>query len=195
LPGSIFRRGRLACLWRVTILTGFHHGAMPLCWAASVAQLAEQLICNQQVKGSSPFAGSVVALRRMPARGFALTVRSCVPSRAMRATTKGSYPSGQRGQTVNLLASAFVGSNPTLPTFAQLAGQLTFRTAVPWRERRVGFVEGDVERRAIRGCSSMVELLPSKQVTRVRFPSPAPGSVVRESARLAWRLGKREANG
>ena len=26
---------------------------------ASVAQLAEQLICNQQVKGSSPFAGSV----------------------------------------------------------------------------------------------------------------------------------------
>ncbi len=28
----------------------------------------------------------------------------------------GSYPSGQRGLTVNQLAEAFVGSNPTLPT-------------------------------------------------------------------------------
>jgi hypothetical protein len=28
----------------------------------------------------------------------------------------GRYPSGQRGQTVNLLASAFGGSNPPLPT-------------------------------------------------------------------------------
>ncbi len=28
----------------------------------------------------------------------------------------GRYPSGQRGQTVNLLAYAFVGSNPALPT-------------------------------------------------------------------------------
>ena len=129
----------------------------------------------------------------MPARGFALTVRSCVPSRAMRATTEGSYPSGQRGQTVNLLASAFVGSNPTLPTFAQLAGRLTFRTVVPWRERRVGLFRRRWFRKqgqATCGCSSMVELLPSKQVTRVRFPSPAPGSVARGSARHVGRLGK-----
>ena len=28
----------------------------------------------------------------------------------------GRYPSGQRGQTVNLLAYAFGGSNPPLPT-------------------------------------------------------------------------------
>jgi hypothetical protein len=28
----------------------------------------------------------------------------------------GRYPSGQRGQTVNLLATAFGGSNPPLPT-------------------------------------------------------------------------------
>ena len=34
----------------------------------------------------------------------------------------GRYPSGQRGQTVNLLASAFGGSNPSLPTvFAHIA--------------------------------------------------------------------------
>ncbi len=29
---------------------------------------------------------------------------------------KGRYQSGQLGQTVNLLAYAFVGSNPALPT-------------------------------------------------------------------------------
>lgn len=28
----------------------------------------------------------------------------------------GSYPSGQRGLTVNQLADAFIGSNPVLPT-------------------------------------------------------------------------------
>ena len=33
---------------------------------------------------------------------------------------RASYPSGQRGQTVNLLPSGFVGSNPTLATFVGL---------------------------------------------------------------------------
>ena len=42
---------------------------------ADVAQLAEQLMCNQQVIGSSPIIGFM-----------------------------GEFPSGQRGQTVNLLA-------------------------------------------------------------------------------------------
>ena len=42
---------------------------------ADVAQLAEQLICNQQVIGSNPIIGFL-----------------------------GGFPSGQRGQTVNLLA-------------------------------------------------------------------------------------------
>ena len=31
---------------------------------------------------------------------------------------KGSYQSGQMGQTVNLLAYAFGGSNPSLPTYS-----------------------------------------------------------------------------
>ena len=47
---------------------------------ADVAQLAEQLICNQQVIGSSPIIGSV------------------------RKINMGGFPSGQREQTVNLLA-------------------------------------------------------------------------------------------
>ena len=46
---------------------------------ADVAQLAEQLICNQQVIGSSPIIGFM-----------------------------GGFPSGQRGQTVNLLLYASV---------------------------------------------------------------------------------------
>ena len=46
---------------------------------ADVAQLAEQLICNQQVIGSSPIIGFM-----------------------------GGFPSGQRGQTVNLLLNASV---------------------------------------------------------------------------------------
>ena len=33
----------------------------------------------------------------------------------------GRYSSGQRGETVNLLAHAFEGSNPSLPTTAALA--------------------------------------------------------------------------
>ena len=36
--------------------------------------------------------------------------RRFIPERAM-----GRFPSGQRGQTVNLLAFAFDGSNPSLP--------------------------------------------------------------------------------
>ena len=36
----------------------------------------------------------------------------------------GRYSSGQRGQTVNLLASAFAGSNPALPTSIAEVAQL-----------------------------------------------------------------------
>ena len=50
--------------------------------AAGVAQLAEQLICNQQVAGSSPIASSILwVTEKFHMDGF---------------------PSGQREQTVNL---------------------------------------------------------------------------------------------
>ena len=51
------------------------------------------MICNLGVVGSNPTRGS-------PERG----------------KTKGGYQSGQMGQTVNLLALAFGGSNPSPPT-------------------------------------------------------------------------------
>ena len=54
---------------------------------AGVAQLVEQLICNQQVGGSSPSTSSII-------------LPLCF--------IMGDFPSGQRGQTVNLLASPSV---------------------------------------------------------------------------------------
>ena len=50
-------------------------------WCGS---MAEQLICNQQVGGSTPFTSSMVPVHS----GMFL----------------GEFPSGQRGQTVNLLS-------------------------------------------------------------------------------------------
>ena len=58
----------------------------------------------------------------------------------------GRYPSGQRGQTVNLLAYAFRGSNPLLPTTVGLANEAE------------GTRTGDNGR----GNSSAVERQPSK---------------------------------
>ena len=56
---------------------------------AGVAQLAEQLICNQQVAGSSPIASS--------------TPLWTLPQGRIEATSYvGRFPSGQREQTVNL---------------------------------------------------------------------------------------------
>ena len=77
--------GRFSVIWdhssagRAPALQAGGHRFEP-CWShfskyADMAQLAEQLICNQQVNGSSPFIGFM-----------------------------DGFPSGQRGQTVNLLA-------------------------------------------------------------------------------------------
>ncbi len=99
---------------------------------AGVAQLVEQLTCNQQVGGSIPFASSLrrqdteprretSAPARRPAEGkksqkyLASRLWNAEPARRP-ASEEGRYPSGQREQTVNLSASAFGGSNPPLPT-------------------------------------------------------------------------------
>ena len=68
---------------------------------AGVAQLVEQLICNQQVGGSSPSTSSI--LLGMYDLRFIQVYRE-------------DYPSGSRGQTVNLLATAYCGSNPQSST-------------------------------------------------------------------------------
>lgn len=65
---------------------------------AGVAQLAERLPCKQGADGSSP-------------------------SASFRWRSAEGYRSGQTGQTVNLLANAYEGSNPSPSTkFGFIAG-------------------------------------------------------------------------
>ena len=64
------------------------------CWRSSTV---EQLICNQQVVGSSPIASFLLS------------------GKVSQYGTE-RCPSGQREQTVNLPAYAFEGSNPSLST-------------------------------------------------------------------------------
>ena len=76
----------------------------------------------------------------------------------------GRYPSGQRGQTVNLLAYAFGGSNPPLPTIVTSAARPARVVGGP-SEVRAAPTVGMTVRVAtdeVRGNSSAVERQPSK---------------------------------
>ena len=57
----------------------------------------------------------------------------------------GRYPSGQRGQTVNLLAYAFGGSNPPLPTIVAGAS-------------RPGSTEGGLRKTRLREARAVLSL-------------------------------------
>ena len=70
---------------------------------ATVAQLVEQLICNQSVGGSSPLGGSKYS---------SLLKKFSGDARAAK------------GQTVNLPAYAFVSSNPALPTVCECSSMV-----------------------------------------------------------------------
>ena len=72
--------------------------------SADIAQLAEQLICNQQVIGSSPIIGFLMRIRN---KFFENIYHFYM----------GEFPSGQRGQTVNLLASPSVVRIHLPPSF------------------------------------------------------------------------------
>ena len=74
---------------------------------AGVAQLAEQLICNQQVAGSSPFTSSIILYHLV------------------------GFPSGQREQTVNLPSQTSVVRIHPLPParMAELADALVSGTS------------------------------------------------------------------
>jgi hypothetical protein len=73
---------------------------------------------------------------------------------------KGRYQSGQLGQTVNLLADAFVGSNPALPT-----GYLMIECLFDWK---VNFLQKSESQQVINsvnkkaGIAQLVEHNPSK---------------------------------
>src|SRR2546426_8997657 len=83
-------------------------------WQAGVAQRVEQLICNQRVGGSNPFASSSPRERAFVCMVVALRGRGARVAEG--GTFVGRFPSGQREQTVNLPPLCFGGSNPPLPT-------------------------------------------------------------------------------
>ncbi len=83
----------------------------------------------------------------------------------LKLMIEGEYPSGQRGQTVNLVTLVFAGSNPASPSFCLWAFVLGLLGGF-----RLGLVEL-VSNEC--GRSSMVEFQPSKLAVWVRFPSPA----------------------
>ncbi len=106
-----------------------------LCWRSSVA---EQLPCKQWVGGSNPPASASFfkGFHRMPA-------------------DSGRYPSGQRGQTVNLLADAFGGSNPPLPTIMVSGGN---SSAVERQPSKLGVAGSNpVSRSRIRGIAHVAQ--------------------------------------
>src|SRR5437899_8734247 len=84
----------------------------------------------------------------------------------VRPADSGRYPSGQRGQTVNLLAYAFGGSNPPLPTI--VAGALSpDQTGGGLRRARLR------EARAVR-CCAKARLRAARAVLLLREVSVAP---------------------
>ena len=64
------------------------------------------MICNLGVVGSNPTRGSKIKNRN----------RDSISQNEIVDISPGVFQSGQMGQTVNLLAYAFGGSNPSLPT-------------------------------------------------------------------------------
>ena len=102
----------------------------------------------------------------------------------------GRYPSGQRGQTVNLLAYAFGGSNPPLPTIGsdgactgRHVGGLSEERGAAGRAVRVAPVRAiETSERVICGNSSAVERQPSK--LGVAGSNPVSRSTIERLKRL-----------
>ena len=86
---------------------------------ARVAQLVEQLICNQQVGGSTPFSGSRPGSSEI---GYT-RVSYFFPGR---------FQSGQMGRTVNPLSFDFSGSNPLPPTL-KISGSSSIGRAIAFQ--------------------------------------------------------------
>ena len=137
------------------------------------------------------------------ARASSQSVDSAGVGRDNRRSLLEGYPSGQRGQTVNLLAYAFGGSNPPPSTsliVQRIAGAILNATR---KRRGPGGAKGGVPGTAapppafaLGGSSSMVEHQFSKLITRVRFPPSAPKLFHAHVAQSVEHfLGKEEVTG
>jgi hypothetical protein len=83
---------------------------------ATVAQKAEQLICNQRVGGSIPFGGSMLTIYR------------------------GEVPEWPKGADCKSAGAAFGGSNPPLSTSTICAANFELEVkSESWRKSKDGF--------------------------------------------------------
>src|SRR6218665_3467923 len=130
---------------------------------AAVAQWIEYWPPKPRVVGSIPASRTTddesSAIDRFP--------KNCPEFAAILADSLGGCPSGKRGQTVNLLACAYTGSNP-VPSTSDECGEECARV--------VGRC----------GSSSVAEPQPSKLITRVRFPPPPPTPFAGSSPGHRW---------
>ena len=102
----------------------------------------------------------------------AFTSLTCLRRRSIISRFAGGVPERSKGTDCKSVGSAFEGSNPSPSTrsiYRKCAG-----CKVSWAGRQ----EVGVGCLGQGGCSSMVEQKPSKLMTRVRFPSPAPSLYV-----------------
>ena len=91
---------------RVDTIAERRAGGRIFCRRADVAQWESNRLVSGRLRVRAPSSASVVG--RMDAVAG--------PARGGATAVKGGYPSGQRGLTVNQLADAFGGSNPSPPT-------------------------------------------------------------------------------
>lgn len=132
------------------------------CCEATVAQLAEQLICNQRVGGSIPFGGSRPATRR------------------------GEVPERPKGADCKSAGAAFGGSNPPLSTSKLLKEKFALKR-YRIRVKNDGILKDSGHFAFLlftfdgveRGSSSVVERQPSK--LRVAGSNPVSRSKIVKS--------------
>jgi hypothetical protein len=108
----------------------------------------------------------------------------------------GRYPSGQRGQTVNLLAYAFGGSNPPLPTIH--AGGNS--SAVERQPSKLGVAGSNpVSRSIVTGAACSVPIEGGLSAMRVAAIADAARDIDNRRAHVAQlaehALGKGEVSG
>ena len=176
--------GKFSCVSRGRRYIREFHGPR----SAGVAQLAEHRFCKPTVVSSTLTASSRLAsgipipgaFHRVQRRRAKETAGGDGPRGWAGPSQAGWIPKWLKGPDCKSGGIAFAGSNPAPPILARLGrsdpANHPSTTPLPSSDRPL---EPDASPNGLRrppgGCNSMVEYLPSKQATWVRFPSPAFG--------------------
>jgi hypothetical protein len=93
-----------------------------LCGLGWRSSTAEQLICNQQVVGSSPIASSIQTILRLTLLDETELASSIETARSEGLRRSGEVPEWPKGADCKSAGDAFEGSNPSLSTNFCFAG-------------------------------------------------------------------------